>query len=324
MTERFRTTLPVLALLLVLGCTGAHKEGPSATDSPRSAQTRTTGDEQLTAGEPVDMDRKVSAEDFKRVEEVEHTGTGESQETRPECSVEGSVTAEDDVRQTTLEIVALQFGVAEQRVQSDAPLSGPPTGADELDIVELIMELEEEFDVILEDGKLDARHADWTRLTANDFVALIREQLGEDRPGKGMPVAATGVSQSPGSEEQERDSQGPSFRHLKVSKEGEINVARFVDEKILDETLVQGLGQELLGLAESDNPPKLVLDFSSVKFLSEAALGKLIILHKKIKEQAGQLKLANLCPEIEEVFVITRLNKLFDIYDDEADALADF
>jgi anti-sigma B factor antagonist len=36
------------------------------------------------------------------------------------------------------------------------------------------------------------------------------------------------------------------------------------------------------------------------------------------------LKLSNIRPEIYEVFAITKLNRLFDIKDDEADALAAF
>ena len=68
----------------------------------------------------------------------------------------------------------------------------------------------------------------------------------------------------------------------------------------------------------------MLLNFSNVEFLSSAALGKLITLDKKVKANAGRLKLSNIRPEIYEVFAITKLNKLFDIKDDEADALAAF
>ncbi|MCH5376173.1 MAG: STAS domain-containing protein [Planctomycetes bacterium] len=44
-------------------------------------------------------------------------------------------------------------------------------------------------------------------------------------------------------------------------------------------------------------------------------MNKLIMLDKKVKQHAGQLKLCNLRPEIQEVFVITRLNQLFEIKD---------
>ena len=113
-------------------------------------------------------------------------------------------------------------------------------------------------------------------------------------------------------------------RRLQLSQVGDVSVVRFVDRKILDEANIQELGQELFQLIEDDNRKNLLLNFSSVEFLSSAALGKLITLDKKVKANGGRLKLSNIRPEIYEVFAITKLNKLFDIKDDEADALAAF
>jgi anti-sigma B factor antagonist len=42
---------------------------------------------------------------------------------------------------------------------------------------------------------------------------------------------------------------------------------------------------------------------------------------KKVYEQDGQLKLCNITPKIYEVFKITRLTKIFDIYSDLEAAL---
>ena len=47
-------------------------------------------------------------------------------------------------------------------------------------------------------------------------------------------------------------------------------------------------------------------------------------MDKKVKSHGGKLKLSNIRPEIYEVFAITKLNKLFDIKEDESDALAAF
>jgi anti-sigma B factor antagonist len=113
-------------------------------------------------------------------------------------------------------------------------------------------------------------------------------------------------------------------RRLQVSTVGDVTVVRFVDRKILDEANIQELGQELFQLVEEAGRKNLLLNFSSVEFLSSAALGKLITLDKKVKAHSGKLKLSNIRPEIYEVFAITKLNKLFDIKDDEADALAVF
>ena len=115
-----------------------------------------------------------------------------------------------------------------------------------------------------------------------------------------------------------------AHRRLEVSEVGDVTVVRFVDRKILDEASIQELGQELFQLVEQEKRKKLLLNFSKVDFLSSAALGKLITLDKKVKSQSGKLKFSNIRPEIYEVFAITKLNKLFDIKDDEAGALAAF
>jgi anti-sigma B factor antagonist len=112
-------------------------------------------------------------------------------------------------------------------------------------------------------------------------------------------------------------------RRLNVTEVGDVTVVRFVDRKILDEANIQELGQELFQLVE-DNKKNLLLNFANVEFLSSAALGKLIALDKKVKTHTGTLKLSDIRPEIYEVFKITKLNKLFDIKETEADALAAF
>jgi anti-sigma B factor antagonist len=115
-----------------------------------------------------------------------------------------------------------------------------------------------------------------------------------------------------------------ALRRVEVNEVGEVTVVHFRDQKIIEDLGIQEMGQELFQLVEGENRKKLVLNFSSVDFLSSAALGKLITLDKKTKARGGSLKLCNIRPEIYEVFAITRLNRLFDIRDDEADALAAF
>ena len=115
-----------------------------------------------------------------------------------------------------------------------------------------------------------------------------------------------------------------AHRRIDVSKIGEVTVVKFLDKKILDETNIQELGVELFGLVEQDNRKSILLNFSHVEFLSSAALGKLITLDRKVKAAKGRLKMSNIRPEIFEVFQITKLNKVFDIRTDEAEAVAAF
>ena len=68
----------------------------------------------------------------------------------------------------------------------------------------------------------------------------------------------------------------------------------------------------------------MLLNFANVEHLSSAALGTLITINNKVKQKGGQLRLSNIDPQILEVFVITKLNKLFQIHNDEAAAVQSF
>lgn len=114
------------------------------------------------------------------------------------------------------------------------------------------------------------------------------------------------------------------FRHLEINEVQDVTVVHFRNRKIIEDLSIQELGQELIHLVEVDNCRRLVLNFGSVEFLSSAALGKLITLDKKVKAHNGVLKLCCIRPEIYKVFEITKLDRLFDIKDEEADALAAF
>lgn len=114
----------------------------------------------------------------------------------------------------------------------------------------------------------------------------------------------------------------PGYQRLQINEVGDTTVVHFRDRKIVEDLNIQELGQELLQLVDTEKRQNLVLNFSSVDFLSSAALSKLITLHNRIKARGGTLRLCSIRSEIYEVFVITKLNRLFDIREDEADALA--
>ena len=90
----------------------------------------------------------------------------------------------------------------------------------------------------------------------------------------------------------------------------------FTDEKILEETDIKALQQSVMPVIEQAERINLVLDFCNVRFLSSAVLGLLIRISKMVYERDGQLRLCNIGPKIYEIFKITRLTKVFDIYPD--------
>lgn len=111
---------------------------------------------------------------------------------------------------------------------------------------------------------------------------------------------------------------------LTVTNSDGIKVVAFADRKILEELCIASIGEELSKLVEGVRGIKLLLSFENVEHLSSAALGMLITLNKQVAEHKGKLKLADIIPQIYEVFRITKLNKLFDIHDTTEKALASF
>jgi anti-sigma B factor antagonist len=100
-------------------------------------------------------------------------------------------------------------------------------------------------------------------------------------------------------------------------------IVTFTDEKILEERDIQALQESTTSLIEQSEQMNLILDFRNVRFLSSAVLGLLIRISKKIYERDGILRLCNINPKIYEVFKITRLTKIFDIYKDLESATKD-
>jgi anti-sigma B factor antagonist len=111
---------------------------------------------------------------------------------------------------------------------------------------------------------------------------------------------------------------------LSVVNVKDVRVVEFTNNKILDEANIADIGNTLNSLIDERAQPKLLLDFATVEHLSSAALGMLINVNKRVKEKNGQLRLANIKPQIMEVFLITKLDKLFRIYGTRNEAMMSF
>jgi len=69
---------------------------------------------------------------------------------------------------------------------------------------------------------------------------------------------------------------------------------------------------------------KIVLNLGDVSYMDSSGMGELVTAYTSAKNQGGELKLVNLTKKIEDLMQITKLATVFDIYDDEAKAIASF
>ena len=118
--------------------------------------------------------------------------------------------------------------------------------------------------------------------------------------------------------------QTPRRRRLEVEDIGDIAVVNFVDKKILDEQNIQMIGDDLFRLVDELGRRKVLLNFKNVEFMSSAALGKLITLHRKLQAVQGKLVLCKITKDILDVFKITKLDRILSIAADEQAGLQAF
>jgi len=111
---------------------------------------------------------------------------------------------------------------------------------------------------------------------------------------------------------------------LMVNQHGDVTVVYFLEQRILDEVNIRVITEDISYLIEAEARRALLINFQKVKYLSSAVLGKLVALTKQMKKIKGELKLCCIAPEIREVFTVTKLDKVIDIYDGEDKALKSF
>jgi len=88
-----------------------------------------------------------------------------------------------------------------------------------------------------------------------------------------------------------------------------------------DET--EELEQKIKALSEAGNK-HLIINLGETQHLNSTALGVLISAHSNYVRRAGQMKLCSVDKRIENIFVITKLSLVFDVYPNEEQAIASF
>lgn len=68
----------------------------------------------------------------------------------------------------------------------------------------------------------------------------------------------------------------------------------------------------------------LIINLSETQHLNSTALGVLISAHANYTRRGGQMKLCGVDKRIENIFVITKLSLVFDVFPTEEQAIASF
>jgi anti-sigma B factor antagonist len=99
-------------------------------------------------------------------------------------------------------------------------------------------------------------------------------------------------------------------------------LVRFLNAEVLfEESSVRTVGDQLDRLVSEDGHTRLLLDLSGVRYVSGAMLGRLAALQQKLGRVRGRIQLCGLDPLVRDVLRISRLEREFDLCDDEVQAL---
>jgi len=69
---------------------------------------------------------------------------------------------------------------------------------------------------------------------------------------------------------------------------------------------------------------KVLVDFQAVSYIDSSGLATLIEMYQRLKKAGGRLRFCCMDQKIRNVFEITKLNKLFEIFDTKELALREF
>lgn len=110
---------------------------------------------------------------------------------------------------------------------------------------------------------------------------------------------------------------------MKIDASKEKSVVVVVVEGDLDASSAPDLRakfEELIGQEEN----QYVIDLAGVPFMDSSGIAALVNLFKRVRIGAGDVKLCGFQEQVRKIFELTRLNRVFDIFDTRAEAVASF
>ena len=106
---------------------------------------------------------------------------------------------------------------------------------------------------------------------------------------------------------------------FEVNKQDDVTILDVEGQLIVGNR--QELKQKVLDELENGER-KFLIDFDRTGYIDSSGLGVLVSLSKKIREQGGELRLANLNEDLRTLFELTKLDTLFQISNSRDEALS--
>jgi anti-sigma B factor antagonist len=91
----------------------------------------------------------------------------------------------------------------------------------------------------------------------------------------------------------------------------------------LDASSARDIREKVSSLSR-ENRVKLVIDMAGVDFIDSSGLGSLVSSLRTVNKLKGDIKISALQDQVRAIFELTRLHRIFGIYEDSAAAAMSF
>ena len=106
--------------------------------------------------------------------------------------------------------------------------------------------------------------------------------------------------------------------HVEDRKEGDVLIVKVLDKR-LDAQAANDFKEKISGYI-SNGSQSIVLNMSEVDFVDSSGLGAMVSVLKLLGEE-GQLVICGTAESVMRLFKLTRMNKLFSIFEGESEAI---
>jgi anti-sigma B factor antagonist len=82
--------------------------------------------------------------------------------------------------------------------------------------------------------------------------------------------------------------------------------------------------RELIDEALAADKKNIVLDLAGVSTIDSSGIGEMVACYTTVTKKGGHLKLLRLSPKINDILQVTQLITVFEVFDDEAEAVRSY
>jgi anti-anti-sigma factor len=107
-----------------------------------------------------------------------------------------------------------------------------------------------------------------------------------------------------------------------IERDGDVGIAVIQRQQLSEEDNLEEFGVDLTALLEKLSLSQVVIDLNRVKYITSAAIGRLIAFHRRVHRDKGTLVLCDLTSTVRDILQASQLLSYFKVAEGRSAAVA--